>query len=237
MHFRDRWFRMVKKTLVWLSKQMPSCGTVWMLHECIVDMSQASDERYAVSVGAFEQLIQRKINENYKFCSLEEIRNSDEKSIFVTFDDGKDCIYREALPLLEKYHIPFCIFVITGRIGQEGYLTKEELLKLATCQLCTLGAHTVSHNKLRECSPEKVRYELIESKVALEKIVNYEIKYFAYPYGDIKATSWKDVRIAKRCHYSMAFSTLQCHINKLFIRHSFFIPRLNINNEYATLNG
>lgn len=237
MSFKMRWFRFVKKILVWLARKMSNSGMVWMLHECVTDISYADNVQFAISVEAFERLVQRKICENYRFCDLKDISDGTKKSIYVTFDDGRDCIYKEALPILEKYQIPFCVFVITGKVGKPGYLSEEEIKSLAKCQLCTLGTHTVSHVKLRECSTEMVRNEVMESKRELEKMVNCEIKYFAYPYGDIQATSWKSVRIVRKSHYCMAFSTLQCHISKLFIWHKFFIPRVNINEMYANLHG
>lgn len=67
----------------------------------------------------------------------------------MTFDDGLESVYRDALPILKKYSIPFCIFVITEKIGQSGYLSEVQLKELDQCHLCTLGAHTLSHCKSR----------------------------------------------------------------------------------------
>lgn len=236
MWFEDLCYRTIKKTLTWTARKLPSCGSVWMLHECIDDVSKADDKQYAVSVESFEQLIKKKISENFKFCCLDDLYESDSNSIFVTFDDGRECVYYDALPILQKYNIPFCVFVITGRIGQKGYLSNKELLSLDSCHLCTLGAHTVSHNRLRQCSSRKVWEELTRSKLELETIVTHEIKYFAFPYGDIRATSLRDVRLARKCNYSMAFSTLQSHMSKLFLYHKFFIPRWNVNDEFVEQN-
>lgn len=234
MDFKNKWLHIIKKTLTWIARRLPDCGSIWMLHDCAQGMTQATDEQYFVSVDAFERLIKKKLLDGNTFQSLNELENSNCKNIFVTFDDGLESVYRDALPILKKYSIPFCIFVITEKIGQSGYLSEVQLKELEQCHLCTLGAHTLSHCKLRECESGRSWKEIEYSKEELEKIVNHPIKYMAYPYGDIKSVSYRDIRFAKKGCYAMAFSTIQSHISKPFIKHKYFIPRLNVNNEFVT---
>lgn len=233
MDFKNEWFRIIKKTLTWIARKLPNCGSIWMLHDCAKNMTQASNEQYFVSTDGFEKLIKKKLLEGNTFRSLNELEISNCKSIFVTFDDGLESVYKEALPILKKYNIPFCVFIIIEKIGKPGYLSEIQLRELEQCHLCTLGTHTLSHCRLRECESKRAWEEIKHSKEELEKIVRHPIKYMAYPYGDIKAVSYRDIRFAKKGCYVMAFSTIQSHISKLFIKHKYFIPRLNVNNEFA----
>ncbi len=45
-----------------------------------------------------------------------------------------------------------------------------------------VGAHSISHPHLNECSPEVAEYEITESKKQLEEILNQPVDSFAYPY-------------------------------------------------------
>src|SRR5215210_7620599 len=51
--------------------------------------------------------------------------------IAITFDDGYRDNLTIALPLLEKYDLPMTLFMAAGFIGEEGYLTADDLKFLA----------------------------------------------------------------------------------------------------------
>ncbi len=61
-------------------------------------------------------------------------------------------------------------------------MTREEVKHLADAGH-EVGAHSMSHAHLNECSPEAAEYEITESKKQLEKILNQPVDSFAYPYG------------------------------------------------------
>jgi len=115
------------------------------------------------------------IDENYQ-------DNLDRKTLSITFDDGyKDNIY--ALEICEKYNIPFTLYITTGFIGQENYLTAEDIKRFAKSQFCILGTHSVTHPHLDTLSYDEQYKELEESKKVLEDIVEYKITHFSYPHG------------------------------------------------------
>lgn len=71
------------------------------------------------------------ISENFHLLRLEDdwkkIVNENEKYIVVTFDDGYVDNYWNALPILEKYHIPATVFVSTDLIGTNEMYWWDEL--------------------------------------------------------------------------------------------------------------
>ncbi|MDX6504082.1 MAG: hypothetical protein QOE29_1207 [Gaiellaceae bacterium] len=62
-------------------------------------------------------------------------------------------------------------------------LSEPELLELAGAAGIEIGAHTVTHPRLADLSPEDQRYEIEESKRRLEEILRHPVTSFAYPHG------------------------------------------------------
>ncbi len=115
------------------------------------------------------------INEHYQ-------NNLDRDTISITFDDGyKDNLI--ALEICEEYKIPFTLYIATGFIGKNNYLTKEDIKIFSESTQCTLGTHSVTHPHLDTLSYDEQYKELEESKKVLEDIVGYKITHFSYPYG------------------------------------------------------
>src|SRR5262249_3349460 len=47
-----------------------------------------------------------------------------------------------------------------------------------------IGSHTVTHPILTKTNPEKLRYELVESRVRLETELGHKVELLGYPNGD-----------------------------------------------------
>jgi peptidoglycan/xylan/chitin deacetylase (PgdA/CDA1 family) len=62
-------------------------------------------------------------------------------------------------------------------------LNLDELKNLASNQLVTIGAHTVSHTPLSAMTEEEQRHEIIQSRDELEKFLGRKISVFSYPFG------------------------------------------------------
>jgi peptidoglycan/xylan/chitin deacetylase (PgdA/CDA1 family) len=123
--------------------------------------------------------------------------------IAITFDDGYLDNLTIALPLLEKYDLPMTLFMAAGFIGEEGYLTADDLRFLAKHPLVTIGSHTFSHPHLTRLSEKEARFELLESKKLLEEITEKTIDLLAYPYGDCNRAI---ERLSEECGYAAAWS-------------------------------
>ncbi len=143
----------------------------------------------------------------------------------VTFDDVYDCIYTCAYPVLKKYQIPFTLFIATDFLDQPGYLTTAQLKEMADDPLCTVGAHTKSHPRLR--TAEDAAQQIRESAQILQELLQRKIVLFAYPYGSILCCSQANTHQAKAAGYTAAFSAMRGYLNKNAFRHRFFLPRLN----------
>ncbi|MBC8060628.1 MAG: polysaccharide deacetylase family protein [Clostridiaceae bacterium] len=127
-----------------------------------------------------------------------------EKSIVLTFDDGYEDNYTAMFPVLKKYGFKATIFVITSNIDKDPKsMTSQQLLEMEKFGV-DIESHTVNHEHLKELSKDKQLETLGQSKKDLEKILNKQINFLAYPYGEYNKSA---LEAAKEVGYTMAFST------------------------------
>lgn len=117
------------------------------------------------------------------------------KPIIITFDDGYEDVYTNAVPILQKYGFTATIFVVTGDVGgtnvwdrAKGYdsaplLTWDELKTLANAGF-DIEPHTVTHPHLTRLSPAQAEQEIRDAKATLEARLGRQVDTFCYPYGD-----------------------------------------------------
>lgn len=105
------------------------------------------------------------------------------KPVVLTFDDGYQDFYSNAVPILIKYHMKGIAFIPTGLIGGGYYMTWGQIEELARSGTVVFGAHSIHHYALTKLSPESLKAEIVESKQVLEQHVGYKVNWFAYPYG------------------------------------------------------
>lgn len=113
----------------------------------------------------------------YQTISLEDFvaQKFQPKSIILTFDDGYDDHYLNALPTLKKYQYTATFFIVSGFLGRTNYLTTPQVnqLKLAGMEI---GGHTIDHKNLATMEYEKAVEEISVSMLGRDPV-------FAYPSG------------------------------------------------------
>lgn len=105
-----------------------------------------------------------------------------DKPILITFDDGYEDNYTQALPILKKYGHKATLFMIADSIDQPRFLSSKQLLEMQENGF-TIETHTYSHRVMTGESISDVKLEIIKSRRILEKLLNKKIKYLAYPGG------------------------------------------------------
>lgn len=127
-----------------------------------------------------------------------------EKPVVLTFDDGYVDNYRNAFPILEKYHLKGTIFLISDYVGNyPNYLTWQQIEEMQESGHIDFESHTLSHMQLDKTTPEETFHQLKGSKEALEYHLQKPINFIAYPCG-----SYDDelVRQTKEAGYRAAFT-------------------------------
>lgn len=162
-----------------------------------------------------------------------------EKPIVITFDDGYKDNYDFAYPIMKKYGFTGTIFVVSKSIGNTNFYDVDKRLQPENKIMdwheikeldragFVIGAHTVDHPHLAEISPEEARYQIQESKRALEFGLNKPVEFFCYPYGSHNDTV---ADLVKEAGYRAAVTT-QLGLAKKDT-HPYKIPRVRVTGHY-----
>lgn len=107
------------------------------------------------------------------------------RAVAVTFDDGTDDHFSYAFPVLAQYRIPATIFLITGQIGQPGFLSVDQIIRMAR-EGISFGSHGLDHEYLPSLSGPDLQRPLSESKRAIESL-GIPAEFVSYPGGGFTA--------------------------------------------------
>jgi peptidoglycan/xylan/chitin deacetylase (PgdA/CDA1 family) len=197
-------------------------GNVLVFHE--VSQVFENDQSCKIRVDTFKRIIERAAK-HYQIVSVDEfLKKGLNKAAVITFDDVPLSFYKEAYPILKEKQMPFTLFISNKFVGEQGYLSEKEILVLAQDPLCTIGAHTCNHVRLRNESGSKL--DIKESKNYLERLLGKPVDFLAYPYGRYDSVSVKNRQEAKNAGFKAAFSTIPTLVPFRF--NKFFIPRVEL---------
>jgi len=91
----------------------------------------------------------------------------------------------------------------------------EKILEMQHSELVTIGAHTLTHPILANETAEKAEVEIVNSIKDLEKLINQEVRYFAYPNGTFGFDfGVREMEILKNAGVKIALSTEPDFVNK-----------------------
>jgi peptidoglycan/xylan/chitin deacetylase (PgdA/CDA1 family) len=116
-------------------------------------------------------------------------KQSADKQVVITFDDGYHDFYRHAFPVLSQCGFGATVFLPTAYIGETPTSFKgRECLTWAEVRELNhhgirFGSHTVTHPQLRDLSPSAIKDEISGSKKTIEEKLGSEVDSFAYPYA------------------------------------------------------
>jgi peptidoglycan/xylan/chitin deacetylase (PgdA/CDA1 family) len=117
--------------------------------------------------------------------------------VLLTFDDGWVGSILEAGPILKEFGARAIVFVTTGLIGHPLFVS-ESLLSDIPQDTFEIGAHTVTHPFLAECTSDVIRRELTESRCQLEDILGRCVDSMSLPNGSLDE---RVLKIARECGY------------------------------------
>ncbi|MGE0501996.1 MAG: polysaccharide deacetylase family protein [Rhizobiaceae bacterium] len=115
---------------------------------------------------------------------------------------------------------------------RRSLMTWEEIRRIATHPLCTIGAHTVNHYNLRRLSLEKAWREVADAAGILRIETGETPRHFAYPYGYGSAVGEREVGIAREAGYLSAVTTRHGVLKAAHRDFLHALPRISINGRY-----
>ena len=106
--------------------------------------------------------------------------------VSLRFDDGWKS-QLNAARLLSKYNIPGSIYLISDSMGQDGYMTWDDVRTAS--KVMEIGGHTSSHSDLRNLSSMRDYEAEIGADYRALADRGFAVTTFVYPYGNYSPTA------------------------------------------------
>lgn len=189
--------------------------------------------QFNIHPEVFEEQIKYLKKENFKFLKLKDLENIKElsnKSVLITFDDGYENVFINAIPILEKYNVPAIFFISVGlidnKIGELQIMNWGQIKLLSENHLFEIGSHAYDHVRLTSLDENDLDKQIEKSKVVLEEHLNINIRGISFPFGRYNKNIIK--KIKKRGYY-YAFGVEPRNLLKE--EDLFLIPRIAVDNS------
>lgn len=119
-----------------------------------------------------------------------------EPLITITFDDGRNTVYSQAFPVLQKYGIHSTQYLISGTIDDQAYVSPKQIDQMYKAGH-EIACHTVTHRDITTLSAIELTNELTQCQKTFSKYA--PVSNFASPYGH---TNDKSLDIIKKYYLS-----------------------------------
>lgn len=188
-----------------------------------------------IKMEVFVKQIEMIKNTNYEFYDIQKFiddfdKPKNEKKILITIDDAFSSFYEIAWPFLKENKIPFILFVSTEPVGNNGYMTWDQIREIEQENFAYIGHHSHTHDYLIEKSEEEFIQDIeIASKLFLKEL-GYVPNLFSYPFGEY-SKFMKDY-ISQNFRFAFGQHSGVIDLNK----DKYELPRFPINENYGELN-
>lgn len=214
-----------------------------LMYHRVGDANNAWEARYAISAANFRSHMRALSRAGCHAVGIDAVVDWLENgeaipvgAFLLTFDDGFRGVREHALPVLEKLGWPCTVFLVSDLIGGEDVWTRKSNPSGQTYPLldaaelrdmqqrgCSFHSHSRSHANLPTLNDVDLADQLTGSRQVLSQLLGQEVKYFAYPFGQLDERVEAATRAAG---YRAAFST-QPGFNRLDVN-PFRIRRLDV---------
>ncbi|MDO4741025.1 MAG: polysaccharide deacetylase family protein [Eubacteriales bacterium] len=150
------------------------------------------------------------------------------KALTFSYDDAVTQDQR-LIALLNKYGMKGTFNLNSGFLGKPGSLVREDVtvahVKPRACEIERIyrghevAAHTLTHPMLPEQPDEEVIRQVEEDRIALSRIVGYDVVGMAYPGGGVNFDRRVSELVRRHTGIRYARTTVSCHS---------FLPQKNL---------
>ncbi len=163
-------------------------------------ISNDTPQSTSTSPKLFKQHIQYLIDNQFNVVSLdtfiEHLKKQipfKDKTVLITFDDGYQSIFDNALPILKQADFPFTVFVNAKPIEQKlSQWMSWQTLKALQKEKGSIANHSYQHKHLIRRSEneqeadwsKRILTDLLKNQNLLEKKLQISNRVLAYPYGE-----------------------------------------------------
>lgn len=195
------------------------------------------DNKSSLSPYNFDKQMKFMKNMGFQTTHLKTL-NYKKKQFVITFDDGYEDIFINALPILLKYDFQAICFFVTESIGKtniwdsnlknfnEMKIMDKKQIKSWSDNGMLIGSHTKNHANLKNLSYDEKYLQMSEPVNYFKDNFDINIEYFSYPFGSYDS---KCLEISKDL-YNYSFTTKRSRFNPS-IHSTNEIPRVPINKK------
>jgi peptidoglycan/xylan/chitin deacetylase (PgdA/CDA1 family) len=118
-----------------------------------------------------------------------------EPGVVLTFDDGMQSVFSNALPIMKKHGVTAHVFITTKAVGTDrlwpdkaggplsfNMLSWDEIEQLKLAGI-SIDAHTQTHPNMRKIGLQQIEDECQGADEELKQRLGVLPEYFAYPFG------------------------------------------------------
>jgi peptidoglycan/xylan/chitin deacetylase (PgdA/CDA1 family) len=166
-------------------------------------------------------------------------RRRSDRTVMITFDDGHEDNFTQALPILKEHGFSATIFVVAGHVGRslrlrssagpegERILSRDQIRELVR-EGMDVQSHGMTHANLADLPADKAEEEIRRSKEILEDITEKPVRYFAFPYGSFRPAH---LDMVAQAGYRAAVSTVRGKTHSLDER--FCLKRIPVHHDLS----
>jgi peptidoglycan/xylan/chitin deacetylase (PgdA/CDA1 family) len=177
-----------------------------LLYHHVAPDREISPERFAEQMRS---LVER----GYESLSMDDLvqvaqghENIQKPAFVLAFDDGYRDNWEHAFPIIKKWGIQAVIYLVTERVGSDGFLSWDEVKSMSDSGLVIFGSHTHTHRHFVRKEPYgNLEDELRTSKSVLETRLGKPCRHMAWPWGDYE-DAW--LPLVQKLGYVSAATTL-----------------------------
>ncbi len=202
--------------------------------------SIGSSNSLSVSINNFEKQMSFMKKNNYKTISFNGLNNLNEnlKYFIITFDDGYEDVYDNALPIMKKFGFHAICYFVTNLIGEYNIwdknlknftrlnLMNEEKIRSWLNNGMDVGAHSANHIDLTNLDFTKKKIEIETPKLYLKDTFSIVSDSFSYPFGKFDHDCLNLVK--KSFNYAVSTKRSRYKIDKFS---KFSLPRIPVNKS------
>ncbi|MGH8548793.1 MAG: polysaccharide deacetylase family protein [Methylococcales bacterium] len=209
---------------------------------------------------AFRSFIDALARSELRCCELDSLLDpGTDQGIAITFDDGMESVYSNALPIMREYGVKAHLFLTTGVVGKTNRwpgnppLAPEfKMLDWTQIEACHSGgffieSHTHRHSDLRRLQRDGLRIECESSDAIIEQKIGRRPRYFAYPYGFHDENTRNFMRNRYRGSFTTELRDLKAgddpsalpRLDSFYLKPAFLHRRLNspLTRSYLRFRG
>jgi peptidoglycan/xylan/chitin deacetylase (PgdA/CDA1 family) len=144
----------------------------------------AGERKYWVTAAQLGEHLRCIQDAGYRVARLSDLWHSPsrQRTVALSFDDGRASDYEVAFPLLMEAHATADFFVNTANIGTPGFLGWGQITEMQRAGM-SFQSHGHQHVDLSRLTTQELLSQVRESKRRLEDGLGARVEFLAAPYG------------------------------------------------------